>query len=55
MKRTAKEIAWAMMEKNSPERNEAEKMMGTSFDDMTQEQRRLAAVVLSAFDAQWNK
>ena len=43
------------MMKNSPERKEAEKMMGKSFEDMTPEQRVLAAEVLAAFDGLWNK
>ena len=54
VKRTAREIAEAMM-KNSPERKEAEKMMGKSLEDMTPEQRVLAAEVLAAFDGLWNK
>ena len=54
MKRTAREIAKAMM-KNSPERKESEKMMGKNFKDMTPEQRVLAAEVLAAFDGMWNK
>lgn len=54
MKRTAKEIAWAMM-KDTPERKEAEKMMGRKFEDMSPEQRVLAAEILSAFDGVWNK
>lgn len=54
MKRTAREIAEAMMN-NSPERKEAEKMMGKSFEDMAPEQRVLAAEVLAAFDGMWNK
>jgi uncharacterized protein YbjQ (UPF0145 family) len=52
--RTAKMIAIEMM-KDGPERKEAEKMMGVSFDDMTPEQRVLAAEVLAAFDGMWNK
>ena len=43
------------MMKNSPERKEAEKMMGKSFEDMAPEQRVLAAEVLAAFDGMWNK
>lgn len=54
VKRTAREIAEAMM-KNSPERKEAEKMMGKSFEDLAPEQRVLAAEVLAAFDGMRNK
>ena len=54
MKRTAREIAKAMM-KNSPERKEAEKMMGKSFEDMTPEQRVLAAQMLAAFAGMWGE
>lgn len=36
-------------------RAELEKMMGTSFEDMTIEQRRLGCAALSAFDGVWNK
>lgn len=45
---TVKEMAAKMM-KNGQERNEAEKMMGKSFADMSKEQRVLAAIVLAAF------
>lgn len=46
---TPKETAERMMVQNSAERREAERMMGASFENMTQEQRRCAAAVLSAF------
>lgn len=45
--------AWAMMNPNSRERREAEKMMGARFEDMTQAQRRLAAAALTAFKGIW--
>lgn len=35
---------------DSPERKEAEKMMGIAFEEMTMEQRILAAEVLAAFE-----
>lgn len=44
-----KEVATRMMSKNSPERKEAEKIMGCKFEEMSQEQRLLAAQVISAF------
>lgn len=44
-----------MMNANSAERKEAEKMMGCKFDDMTVEQRQLAAICLAAFDGVWNR
>ena len=55
MNRTARDISIEMMNNNSPERKEAEKMMGKNFEDMTPEQRVLAAEVLAAFDGLWNK
>lgn len=51
---TSKEMAMKMM-KNGNERKEAEKMFGKKFEDMSQEQRRLAAAMLAAFDGIWNK
>jgi hypothetical protein len=50
-----KKIAFNMLKENSAERRETEKMFGVKFDDMTQEQRRLAAICLSAFNGVWNK
>lgn len=46
---TAREMAERLMIPNSAERKEAERMMGETFENMTQEQRRCAAAVLSAF------
>ena len=50
---TPKEIAIAMIDRHSyigaAFRVEAEKMMGVMFDEMTKEQRRLAATCISAF------
>lgn len=48
-------MAMKIMDKNSEERKEAEKMMGRKLEDMTIEQRVLAAEVLSAFEGAWNK
>ena len=50
--RTPKEIAEQMLN-DSPERKEAEKMMGKDFSEMEPEERVTAATVLSAFDGQW--
>lgn len=46
---TARDIAFRMMDANSPERAEAERMMGLKFEDMTIDQRNLAAVCMTAF------
>lgn len=44
-----KQVAIRMMDSNSFERKEAEKMMGVPFEKMTIEQRRLSAACVSAF------
>ena len=43
------EIAKRMMDKNSRERAEAERMMNSKFEDMTMAQRKLAAACMAAF------
>lgn len=48
---TTKEMAARLLDQNSAERNEAETMMGVKFEDMTKEQRLLAAMVLAALKA----
>ena len=50
-----KATALKMMNANSPEHKESEKMMGCKFDDMSKEQRVLAAICLAAFDGVWNR
>lgn len=50
-----KATALKMMKRNSPERKEAEKMMGCKFEDMSKEQRVLAAICLAAFNGSWNR
>jgi len=50
-----KATAIKMMKENSAERKEAEKMMGCKFEDMSKEQRALAAILLAAFDGVWNR
>lgn len=51
---SAKEMAMKMMV-NGKERKEAEKMIGKNFNDMSKEERRIAASVLAAFDGIWNR
>lgn len=51
----SKATAMRMMDENSAERKEAEKMMGCKFEDMTVEQRGLAAACVSAFQELNNK
>ena len=46
---TTKEMAMRMMNEKAL-RNEAEKMLGKKWEDMTQEERRFAAAVLAAFN-----
>lgn len=46
---TAKEMAMRMMNEKVL-RDEAEKMMGKKWEDMTQEERRFTAAVLAAFN-----
>ena len=50
------EIALAMFTNpEGAERREAEKMMGTKFEDMKPEQRLLAAIMLAAFEGEWRE
>ena len=44
-----KEFAMRMMNEKSL-RDEAEKMLGKKWDEMTQEERRFTAAVMSAFE-----
>lgn len=54
--RTPEQIAWDIFNGNDEKAKlELEKMFGTSFEDMTVEQRRLGCAALSAFDGIWNK
>ena len=50
-----KVTAVKMMNANSAERKEAEKMMGCKFEDMSKEQKVLATICLAAFDGVWNR
>ena len=51
--RSVKEVAEKMLDGNSNERQEAEKMIGKAFDEMTREERVIAATILAAFDGRW--
>lgn len=51
--RAVKEVAEKMLDGNSEERHEAEKMMGKSFEEMSKEERVIAATILAAFDVRW--
>lgn len=44
-----KQVALKMLDKNSKERKIAEKLFGMKFQDMTPEQRVLAATIIAAF------
>lgn len=46
---TSKEIAVRLLDKDSAERKEAEKMMGCKLEEMTDEQKTLAIACLGAF------
>lgn len=50
---TTKEIAYKVLEKNSKERKEAEKMMGCSLEEMTDEQKQLMLEILTAFQGKY--
>ena len=47
-----KQVAEKMLDKNSKERKIAEKMFGIKFEEMTPEQRVLAAECIAAFNIQ---
>lgn len=50
-----KTTAMKMMDANSAKRTEAGKMMGCKLEDMSKEQRVLAAICLAAFNGVWNR
>lgn len=50
--RAVKQVAEKMLDKNSKERKIAEKMFGIKFEEMTPEQRVLAAECIAAFNIQ---
>ena len=51
--RTPKQVAMAMLNSGSKERKTAEYMFGKNFLDLSIEERRIAATILSAFDGIW--
>jgi len=53
--RTPKQIAIDIFNGDIKAKQELEKMLGKNFDDMTQEERRIGVICLSAFESQWNK
>jgi len=50
---TVKEMAVEMATAGTPARREAEVMLGIMFDEMTPEERLIAAEVLSAYEDWW--
>ena len=50
---TGKEIAMKMMDKNSKERKESEKMMGCKLEEMTDEQKTICIACLEAFQGKY--
>jgi len=53
--RTPKQIAIDITNGDKKAKSELEKMIGKSFKDMTQEERRIGVTCLSAFENQWNR
>ena len=49
----AKRIAYKVLDKNSKERKEAEKMMGCSLEEMTNEQITIMLACLTAFQGEY--
>lgn len=52
--RTPKQIAIDIFKGDLKAKKELEKMMGKRFEEMTQQERRIGAACLSAFEKQWN-
>lgn len=50
---TTKEIAYKVLEENSKERKEAEKMMGCSLEEMTNEQKTIMLACLTVFQGEY--
>lgn len=50
---TTKEIAYKVLEENSKERKEAEKMMGCQLSEMTDEQKTIMLACLTAFQGKY--
>lgn len=53
--RTPKQIAIDITKGDIRAKQELEKMLGKSFEQMTIEERRMGVICLSAFENQWNK
>ena len=49
----AKRIAYKVLEENSKERKEAEKMMGCPLEEMTDEQKIIMLACLTAFQGKY--
>ena len=52
--RIPKQIAIDIFNGDIKAKQELEKMIGKSFEEMTIEERRLGVTCLSAFESQWN-
>lgn len=50
---TAKRIAYKVLEENSKERKEAEKMIGCPLSEMSDEQKTIMLACLAAFDGKY--
>ena len=50
---TAKRIAYKVLEENSKERKEAEKMMGCPLSEMTDKQKTIMLACLTAFQGKY--
>ena len=49
----AKRIAYKVLEENSKERKEAEKMMGCSLEEMSDDQKTIMLACLTAFQGKY--
>lgn len=50
---TIKEIAYRMLDRNSKERKEGEKMMGCKLEEMTDEQKTIMLACLEVFQKEY--
>lgn len=53
--RTPKQIGIDIINGDLKAKQELEKMMGKTFEEMTIEERRLGVSILSVFEDKWNK
>lgn len=51
--KSTKMIAYKVLEENSKERKEAEKMMGCKLSEMTDEQKTIMLACLAAFNGKY--